>query len=152
MAYNTIKIKKYSDVIEEYPALTTTIYPGYLIEVDDAGKVKVHATANGTVLPMFALEDELQGGSIETAFAALDRVQCWIPGRGDVVYAQLADGESVAIGEFLSSDGTGKLRKYDAIASGGVVEAPECIVGVALEAVDMTVSTDPSGRIKVRIK
>ena len=76
MAYNTIKVKKYSDVIEEYSA-SAAITPGHLIELASATTVKVHATAGGNVLPMFALENELEGEDIDDAFAANDKVQCW---------------------------------------------------------------------------
>lgn len=152
MAYNTIKIKKYSDVIEEFVA-AAGITPGNLVEVTSAGTVQKHATADGNVLPMFALEDELQGKGIDDAYVAADKVQVWIPYVGDVVYAKLADGETVVIGDFLTSAGGGELKKLDAAASGGVIENPKIVVGVAVEAVDMSGSTlvDPSGRIKVRI-
>ena len=155
MAKNTIKVKKYSDVIEEMVA-NAAITPGHLVEVMSTGKVRKHATAGGNVLPMFALEDELQGNDIDTDYDAADQVQVWIPGRGDIVYAFLKNGEDVAIGDFLESAGNGELQKHTAEAvSGGesynVIE--EAIVGVAVEAVDMSGSSgvDPDGRIKVRI-
>ena len=56
MKYQTIKIKKYSDVVEEYPA-AAAFYPGSLIEFTTNLNVRVHATATSNVLPMFALED-----------------------------------------------------------------------------------------------
>lgn len=161
MAKNTIKVKKYSDVIEEIGATAVAITPGYLLELTSAGKVQAHATAGGNVLPMFALEDELQGKGIDDAYAASDNVQVWVPYRGDMVYALLNDGENVAIGDFLESAGNGKLRKHvkDSFEvestgdTGTYVNYAESIVGVATEAVDMSDSTgaDPSGRIIVRI-
>ena len=78
MAFNTIKLKKYSDVIEEMIA-DAAIYPGMVVEMDSAAKVKVHATAGGNVVPvMVALEDELQGKGIDDAYATNDKVQVWI--------------------------------------------------------------------------
>lgn len=152
MAYNTIKIKKYSDVIEEFVA-ASAITPGMLVAVASTGKIAAHAVADGNAVPMFALEDELQGKGIDDAFAALDPVQVWIPYRGDVVYALLFNGETVVIGDLLCSNGDGTLKKFDAATSAAVIEAPMLIVGVAVEAVDMSGSSavDPSGRIKVRI-
>ena len=88
MSYNTIKIKKYSDVIEEYAA-AAAIIPGMLIELTTDNTVKAHATSGGNVLPMFALEDELQGRGIDTSYAAAEKVQCWIPNRGDVVLERI---------------------------------------------------------------
>jgi hypothetical protein len=155
MAKNTIKIKKYLDIIEEYVA-NAAITPGHLIELMSTGKVRVHATEGGNVLPMFALESELEGEGITDAYAADDQVQCWIPTRGDQVYALLANGENVVIGDLLSSKGDGTLKKYVAqIDSASDTETilPEPIVAVALEAVDMSGSSgvDPTGRIEVRI-
>lgn len=134
--YNTIKLKKYQDIIEEYEA-ASAITPGNLIELSSAGKVQNHATAGGEVLPMFALEDELQGNGIEDAYASGDKVQCWVAQRGEIVYARLADGESVAIGDFLVSNGNGCLKKHTAFAHTGSEETTlyaQPLVGVALEA------------------
>lgn len=152
MAYNTIKIKNYSDVNEEFVA-AAAITPGHLVEVASTGKAQVHSTADGNVIPMFACEDELQGKGITDAYAANDQVQVWVPGRGDIAYALLKDGETAVIGSFLTSAGDGTLKVYDAIGSAGAIENPALIVGVAVEAVDMSGSAlvDPSGRIKVRI-
>ena len=168
---NTIKIKKYVDIIEEYEA-NAAIMPGMLIELMSTGKVRAHATAQGNALPMFALEDELQGKSIDDAYAAADRVQCWVPVRGEQVYAILADGESVSIGDSLESNGDGYLRKHvadtgawEGSEAGSLTVYPNPIVGIALEAVDLSASSGASGessgtvggvlgyndRIKIRI-
>jgi len=149
MAKNTIKIKKYSDVIEEYPA-NAAITPGHLIEVMSTGYVRKHATAGGNCLPMFALEDELQGKGIDDDFAQYDRVQCWIPGRGDIVLGILADGQSVQVGDFLESGGDGTLVKHVVDSTGDYLFP---LIGIAMETVDMSGSStvDPSGRIQVRI-
>ena len=111
MAYNTIKVKKYSDVIEEIVA-ASAITPGMLLELASATTVKAHATAGGNQLPMFALEDELQGNGIDDAYAAADPVQVWIPYRGDIVYAILEDGNNVAVGDFVESAGNGNVQKH----------------------------------------
>jgi len=145
----TIKIKNYSDVNEEYKA-HAAITPGHLVFLNSDNEVAVHAVEGGSVLPMFAVEDELQGKGIDDAFSAGNVVSVWVPGRGDIVNAILADGEDVAIGDMLVSHGDGTLKKFDA-ASEGIAEWPNCIVGVATTAVDMTVSEDPDGRIEVRI-
>lgn len=165
MGYNTIKIKKYSDVIEEYVAVAA-VTPGMLIELTSAGKVQAHSSAGGDVLPMFALENDLEGEGVNDEFAADDRIQCWIPYRGDIVYAILADGENASIGSFLESNGAGLLRvlqpdteSYESNVAGSITVYPNKIVGVALEAVDISDSSggESSGdlgydkRILVRI-
>ncbi len=143
---NTVKIKKYSDIIEEYPMLTgQAVVPGMLIELDADLKVKKHDSAGGELLPMFALEDELQGKNIDDAYGDDQPVQCWIPGRGDIVYAMLADGEDITCGDFLGSAGNGYLKDY----------STGTIVGQAIESIDLGDSEGDwpatGRRIKVRI-
>jgi hypothetical protein len=150
MAFKSIKLKNYSDVIEEYAA-GGTIYPGMLLLLNSSNAVIAHSDdAPANCLPMFALEDSLQGKGIDDTYASGDRVQCWIPGRGDQVLAILEDGADIDEGDFLESNGAGYLQKY---TSGAVV-------GVALETLDLSgssgeeTSESPLGfnkRIKVRI-
>jgi len=150
MAYNTIKLKKYSDVIEEYTA-GGTILPGMLLLYSANDTVIAHNDdAPVNCVPMFALEDALQGNDIDDTYASGDPVQCWIAGRGDEVYAILEDGAHIEIGEYLESNGAGYLQKY---TSGKAV-------GYALEHLDLSGSSGeeesvgPLGfnkRIKVKI-
>ena len=155
MAKHTIKIKKYLDVVEEYEA-AAAITPGHLVEFTSAGKVQKHSTANGDALPMFALEDEMQGNSISDDYSSGDQVQVWIPQRGAQVYAILANGENASVGSWLSSNGDGTLKVHTATSvdsDDAYTAYTNQIVAQALEAVDMSGSSgvDPSGRIIVRI-
>ena len=152
MAKNTIKLKKYLDVVNEFTATAVAITPGFFLELTSAGLVQAHSTEGGPVLPMVALEDELQGKGITDNYAVSAKIQVWTAVRGEEVYALLADGEDVAIGDFLISDGNGRLKKYDGTTASDV-EFPQSLVAVALEAVDMSGSSgaDPSGRIEVVI-
>lgn len=146
MAKNTIKVKKYSDVIEEYVA-NATITPGMLVEVMTTNKIRAHATASGNALPMFALEDELQGKTIDDNYVATDQVQVWVPYRGDMVYGILKSGQNVTIGTFLVSNGDGKLKAWAQDVSAGDVKPTE-IIGVATEVVN---ASGADARIIVRI-
>jgi hypothetical protein len=160
--YNTIKLKKYGDIIEEYEA-AAVITPGNLVELYSANKVRNHSTAGGNAKAMFALEDELQGKGIEDAYAAGDRVQVWVAQRGEIVYARLSDGESVTLGDFLESAGNGCLRKHTAYALAGSEEETiysHPIVGQVLETQDLSDLSDGGGEsslvgntqyVKVRI-
>lgn len=151
MAKNTIKLKKYLDVVNEFTATAVEITPGMLLELTSDGLVQAHSNAGGPALTMFALEDELQGKGIDDNYAASAKVQVWTAVRGEEVYALLADGEDVSTGDFLVSDGTGKLKAFTPDSSAVIVE--QTPVAIALEAVDMSGSSgaDPSGRIKVVI-
>lgn len=153
MSYSTILIKGENPNIEELVA-NAAITPGMLVEEMTTGKVRAHATQNGNAVPMFALENELEGEGITDAWAATDPVRVWHPKRGDQVYALLADGQSVAIGDFLASNGDGYLRKF-AGGSATAEDMPLEIVAKAKEAVDRSSSsggdTNTTGRIVVEI-
>lgn len=144
MAKKTIKIKKYSDVIEELTATAVAITPGMLLEATSTEETcQAHSAESGNVLPMFALEDEMQGKGIGDNYAASAKIQVWIPGRGDIVLAIIEDGTTIAIGDFLESNGAGLLQKYVAdkaswaepSAAGSLTVIPNAIVGQAVEAV-----------------
>lgn len=152
MSYNTVKLKKYVDIIEEYEA-ASELYPGNLVELTSTGKVQKHSGAGKTASCMFALEDELQGGSLATAYAAGSKVQVWCAVPGEIVYARLADEESVVAGDFVESNGLGQLRKVarsaeswesaDSQAAKSLYD--KHVVGVVLTALDTTsLSTDES--------
>jgi hypothetical protein len=158
-APKTIKLKNFSDVNEEIVATAVAITPGMLLERTSANLVQAHSTAGGNLLQMFACEDELQGKSITDNYVASDPIQVWFPGRGDWVYAILADDNSVAIGDMLESAGNGYLQKHAADNS-AAANVTNQIVGVALDAVDLTgdssteSSASPLGvakRIRVQI-
>ncbi len=150
MSYNTIKLKKYLDVIIERVA-AATITPGMLLELTTGNLVQAHSSLGEEVAPiMFALENELEGEGIDTDYAATDPVQCWIAQRGEEVYALLADNQDIDIGNKLKSYGNGMLCKYveaDSDATGHQAS----IVGTALEAVDTTGSLAAGTRIKIMV-
>lgn len=151
MAKKTIKLKLYQNIVNEYNA-ASEITPGMLVAVGSAGTVAAHAVPGGICEKMFALEDELQGKTIDDDYAVAAPVQTLIANPGSEVLALLENGEDVAIGDSLVSAGNGKLKAYDAAASAAVV-TEEYPIAVALEAVDMSGSSgvDPTGRIAVRI-
>lgn len=165
MSRRTIKVKNYSDVNEGIEA-AAAITPGMLLELTSAGKVQAHSAAGQNALIMFACEDENQGKSIDDNYTAADKVKVWIPGRGDLVEAILVDGQNVAIGDFLESNGDGKLKKhvadvesFESAEPGSITIYPNQIVGQAIEAIDISDSSggESSGdlgydkRIKIRI-
>lgn len=127
---NTIKLKKYSDVIEEYVA-GGAITPGMLVAYGADKKVVVQPSTDAMAL--FALEDELQGKGIDEAYAANDPVQVWIPYRGDQVNA-LISGADVEAGDFLQSGGDGSLVKYGQSLAAATKDILNGAVGFSLTA------------------
>lgn len=137
--------------LKEYTA-EAAITPGHLVELMSSGNVRVHATAGGTAATRFAMADMNQGKEIDDAYAADTVCLCGSFSPGDEVNAILANGESAAINDFLESEGDGTLRVVDIDPSAGAISV-QSIVGVALEAIDMSRSSgfDPSGRIRIEI-
>lgn len=127
--------------------------PGHLIELISTGKVQKHATAGGSKKQcLIALENSPGGVEITTAYAADERVYYACGRRGDIFNMLIANGENVAIGDELESNGDGTLRKFVADTS-ALTRTVNCVVGVARTAVDMSGSTlaDPSGRCHVQL-
>ena len=154
----TVKVTKYSDIELEVQA-AAAVTPGMLLELTTAGYVQAHSSSGQNVFPYFALENELEGGGISDAYATGDKVKVWIPGRGDVVHALLADGENAAIGNFVESNGDGYLKVHaaDEMSAGTDVYSNQ-IVGQVIEAVDLSDSSGAESsaqyeaqRIKIRI-
>jgi len=148
MAYNTIKIKRYTNVVNEWDA-NVALTPGNVVELLSTGKVRKHATSGGNIVPLIVLEDELQVKDINDNYVAGDKVQVWTPNRGDEAYLLLADEETIVIGDAVESDGFGKVKKHtvetvasaDAQTANTIYSKP--IIGIALEAKDL--GTLPEG-------
>lgn len=153
MAYNTILLKGENPNIEELEA-NAAITPGMLVEEMTTGKARAHATRNGNAARMFALESELEGKGITDNYAAGEQVRCFHGQPGDQVNALLADGESVAIGDMLGSNGDGYLKEIKG-GDSATEDLPASIVAKAKEAVDRSTSsggdTNVTGRIIVEL-
>ena len=146
MAAKTIILKGHG--VRREAVANAAITPGHMVEIMSTGKVKVHATSEGWGAKMFAVEDDLQGKDIATAYSAGAPCQYNVMAPGDEVYAILANGENAAIGDKLVSAGDGTLKEATSEANF------DSIVGIALEALDLSDSSgaDPaSARIKVMI-
>jgi len=127
---HTIKLKSYSDVFIERKA-GGAFFPGALLSLNSSDEFVAHSDdAPAAFVPIIAIEDALQGKGIDDAYANHDWTRGWVAGRGDVFYGILADGEHVAVGEFLQSFGTGGFLEKQT----GTGHA----VAMALEHLDLT--------------
>lgn len=123
------------------------ITPGHLVALNSSNKVVVHPTAADTAQKAFAVENDLIGNDIDTAYAADDTVLYEILPKGSEVYAfVVAGGAAIVIGDKLESAGNGTLRKVATDAATDDTER-QSIVAIALEAVD-----NSGGGSAVRIK
>jgi len=129
------------------------ITPGDLVELTSSDTVQRHSTAGGRVgIRWFAVENDIAGDDITHDYAADEVVQIHSARPGDEILARLADGQNVSIGDFLSSNGAGRLQLVSPDSSAFDAEETS-IVAVALEAKDMSDSSaaDPTERFRVEI-
>lgn len=136
-AKHIIKLKDYLKVVTEYPA-DTTITPGTFIALDNSGEVT--PVANEEKGLMVADYDSFQGKTIDDAYTTGAMVQCWIPQRGDVVYAVLAASQTILVGDQL------------AITTGGVLKKKGTgDVAIAIAEEDVKTGATATGRVIARI-
>lgn len=108
----TIKLKKYQDINNEYPA-GGAIKPGSLLALGSNGAVTAHATAGGVWSGMVALEDELRGKSTRDNYASDDPVQCWNVQIGEEVLLLVDAAYDPDVGAFLEASTGGQVRAHD---------------------------------------
>lgn len=127
------------------------ITPGMLVRRSSATQVVAHSTAGGNNQKMFALENDLVGEGISTAYASGDQVQLGICQRGAKIDALLETGANVAVGDALESNGAGALQahvKPNTDASALPLEM-DSIVGYAREALNN--SSGSNARIEIEV-
>lgn len=143
MAHNTEVPKRIhlrGEPVFEEAVAGGIIRPGFLVQQNPIGKVIPHSTADGVAEKAFALEDALQGKTIDDSYASGATCFFAICKPGDIVYALLAGGQIATREEFLSSNGDGMLQVSTTNS-----------VAVALEDIDASDTQSVDERIKVRI-
>jgi len=107
-----------------------TISPGMLIEETSAAAqtYQAHSTAGGVAERIVAVEDALQGHTIDDDYSAGDLVSANVELPGNRCQMFLAAGENVAKEAKLESDGAGALQ---AVTTGTVI-------AIAKEAKDLS--------------
>lgn len=137
---HTITLKVGDDgMIRKEGVAASAVTPGMLVKRTSAG-VAAQSAAGGYVPKAFALENDLVGDDIDDAYDADDTVQIGIFGAGCEVYAFLAYGENVVIGDALSAAAGGALQKQ---------AGTEPTIAFALEAVNNNAAG--LDRIKVEV-
>lgn len=129
------------DFIRKEGVAAAAITPGHLIELSSAGIVRVHANAGLDAARMFALENDLVGDDLDDAYGADDTVQYGVFESGAEVNAILAASQTIAVGDFLTSNGDGTLKLHDPTidtSSSSVDVAVEAILAKAVVAVTTT--------------
>lgn len=92
--------------------------PGELLKWSADDELDPHSMAGGNAQPLFAVEnpydDDNTVAAIDSDYALGDTVRYVVAQPGDEIYAFLADGENVAKGDPLESDGAGALQAHTA--------------------------------------
>ena len=128
------------------------IKPGELLELNSSGALILNQYAGGTVpaQKMVAVESMTSdptssSEAIDQDWASGDTVRYVVPLRGSVLYMELEDGQTTAIGNALGSNAAGAL---EVLTVTGTTTVPGSIVGYATEVVAASGST---ARVKVEI-
>ena len=130
MSSNTIVLAgEYRKLQSKKIATGQTIYPGMLLKLTSAGELTAHATQGGYAERIIAKEDSLQGKTVDDVYTAGQIADCAIPLPGSETQVLVVAGANIAIGDQLTSAGTGKFEEV----GGG--DVPLC---VATEACDLT--------------
>jgi hypothetical protein len=140
-----IQVKNYGYAYEERDAGAAGILPGMLMQVDTDGDVIVHATEGGRAEVLVALEDSLQGNTVDDAYTVDNPVRLMIFRPGEEFLGLLEANQTISIGEGLISAGNGKLKS--ATDSGLTIAS---IVAYAMEELDTSGSSPADTLIHAR--
>ena len=134
---------------EEHDAGEAGIYPGMLLKLAADGDVEIHDDENGRAEALFAEEDALQGRTVSQVYTVDNVVSCILPMVGCEIRALIQDEQDISIGERLVSAGDGRLKSLGNLDSEAV---DVFVIGVAVEACDLTGSNTPSTGTLCRIR
>lgn len=112
------------------------IYPGMLVQLNSDNEFVKQTTEGENALTVFALEDALQGNTVDDVYTSGDVLQGTIPKKGARVQARLAAGTNYTTGTYLSPDGNGYLEAVSAASSGVTPNK----VALLMEDIDLSAS------------
>jgi hypothetical protein len=117
------------------------IYPGMLIKLDSDGKVVKHANAGGVLGDenLIAIEDQLQGKTVDDVYAINTIVTYMIAPPGSELNVLLDDGAAVVIGGKIISTGDGTVK--------ATTGTPAKTLGVATKALDLSASANTANAL-----
>lgn len=146
MAYKTITIT--SNQPPKEGIASGTIKPGMvLVRTSTADTVQAHSSSEGRVYAnLVAIEDELQGNDIDDDYSSAARVFFRSFLTGDEVFAYIASGQSIAIGDELTSNGDGYLKKL--VNDSSSADQDKVAFGTALTACD---ASSAAARCRVEV-
>lgn len=158
---NTIILKAPEMTVQKERPLKASvdITPGMLCEYDSTD-VKPHATADGNCSPLFATENDIVGGGVDTDYSVDgETVLLRYCSPGVEVNALIANSINVtAVGTLLSSAGDGTLKVYtapsQAVNEGGAATytiAPKVLAPVARALEIKNNTSGANARLRVEV-
>jgi hypothetical protein len=99
-----------SHVHEERVAGAAGIVPGDCLEYTADNEAVIQATDGADAPVLVAKEDDLQGKTIDDAYADEDIVFVHRAQKGDKLYLRLAASQTITIGSLLQFNGAGKVK------------------------------------------
>ncbi len=116
MAIRNIILRGDPNITEEFKA-AEAITPGHLLDFDGSGDLIKHAGAGLSHGGLIALERSEEGRTVTSAYAVGEFVKVAYMRQGDV-YAMIGlSGENLEPGDFVDSDGAGRVKEVDASAA-----------------------------------
>lgn len=145
---NTVVLK--GNGIRKEGKASSAITPGHLVEFGGVNDLRAHGVVAVNARKAFAVENDLIGGGIDTAYATGERVQYEVFPAGCEVLALVAPAATaIPKGAALESAGNGTLRILTTSASTSQAHR-DGVVAYALEAVDNS-GGGSAARIRVEI-
>lgn len=99
-------------------SVTNPPYPGMLIQLNSDGTVGAQTSVGGNVPKQFAIEDALQGYTINDQYVANNVVRFIIAPPGTILQAPIPAGFSATVGDMMVSYGDGSLVPEDDMGIG----------------------------------
>lgn len=135
-----------TEVILPGMLLSLTAAPAAVVSDGRIQGVKIHAEADGTAQMAVAREGDIFGRSIDDEYAVNDTVLYHQFRKGDMFYGLVANGQNVAVGTRLASNGDGSFR----VAAAALEEAAgDEAIAVSCEAVNNT--SGSAARLKIEV-
>ncbi len=146
LSKNQIQIKNFGGVVyEERDAGAAGIYPGMLCKVDSDSDVVQHNTEGGKAECLVAIEDSLQGKTVDDVYAINTPVRLVRFRPGEEFFGRQHGHTSITVGEQVVSKGDGTFRSASDSGSYG-----DTAIAVALETQDLS-AVDADRLIRLRV-
>ena len=125
MAHRTISASV--PIATEELKCTAALTPGMLCLKESTGQANVHNSAGDTAMVMVCLESEEKGDAVATATTINEQGKFGYFAPGQPFVARVANGDTVAAGDYGESNGAGYFQKYIEDSSALTIEVSNIV-------------------------